>query len=314
MSFKREFPTYSPDGKWYYEYITPDFMMVLRVKNKVFEGQSKFQQVIVHDTAAFGRTLVLDGKTQSSESDEYVYHEALVQPCLIAHPNPKKVFVAGGGEGSTIREALAHKGVEKVVMADIDDLAVEMCKKNLPNHHRGSFDDPRLELVIGDALAYLEQTKERFDVAIIDIPDPLEEGPAYLLFTQEFYRLVKSRLTPNGMVVAQSGPTGPIVNQTCFSVVFNTMKTVFPNVVGYEAFVQAFCGSWGFISASVGNDLLKITPQEVDKRIAERLGPDKLKFYDGITHTGMFGLPKYLRKSVADEKRVITKDKPLYVV
>ena len=113
-------------------------------------------------------------------------------------------------------------------MVDLDELVVNMCKKYLPNHHQGAFDDPRMTLLHEDALRYIETTDERFDIAIIDVPDPLEAGPAYLLFTQEFYRSMRSRLNPGGIMVAQSGPTGATFYEQCFSAVANTVGSVFP--------------------------------------------------------------------------------------
>lgn len=302
-----------PGENWHYELITPNLIQGERVEKVLFEGKTAFQHVVVQDTACFGRTLVLDNKTQSTEVDEFVYHEALVQPSMIAHPDPQLVFVAGGGEGATIREALAHKSVARVVMVDIDREVVELCKKYLPNHHRGAFDDPRLELHHADALKYLEDTEDRFDVAIIDVPDPLEEGPAYLLFTQEFYRLLRDRLKPQGLVVAQSGPTGPAFYEQCFSAVARTMGSVFPTVYLSEAFVPAFGATWGFVVASLGPNPLALSVEEVDSRISERV-TSELRFYDGITHQGMFSVPKYLRQAVVDESRVITKADPLFIV
>ncbi len=301
------------DGQWHYELITPGLIQVERVNEVYYEGKTAFQHVVVQDTACFGRSLVLDSKTQSTEADEFVYHEALVQPCMVAHPNPRHVFVAGGGEGATIREALSHSSVQKVVMVDIDREVVELCRKHLPSHHRGSFDDPRLELVHADALKYLEETDLRFDVAIIDVPDPIEAGPAYLLFTQEFYRLLKDRLNPGGLMVAQSGPTGPAFYEQCFSAVANTVGSVFPAVYTCEAYVPAFSTTWGFVIGSLGPNLTSLSPEDVDRRIAGRVA-SKLRFYDGITHRGMFSVPKYLREAVANERRIITKANPLFVV
>ena len=302
-----------PGENWHFELITPNLIQGERVEKVLFEGQTAFQYVVVQDTACFGRTLVLDNKTQSTEVDEFVYHEALVQPSMIAHPDPQLVFVAGGGEGATIREVLSHKSVARVVMVDIDREVVELCKKYLPNHHRGAFDDPRLELHHTDALKFLEDTEDRFDVVIIDVPDPLEEGPAYLLFTQEFYRLLRDRLKPQGLVVAQSGPTGPAFYEQCFSAVARTMGSVFPDVYLSEAFVPAFGATWGFVVASLGPNPLALSVEEVDSRISERV-TSELRFYDGITHQGMFSVPKYLRKAVANESRVITKADPLFIV
>jgi spermidine synthase len=305
-------PPIKPGERWHFEYITPVLIQGERVDRVIVEGRSAYQHYLIHDTALFGRTLVLDDKTQSTALDEFVYHEALVQPAMIAHENPKTVFIAGGGEGATAREALAHPSVDRVVMVDIDREVVELCKKHLPDHHQGAFDDPRLELVFEDAFAYLEAETGKFDIAIIDVPDPLEEGPAYQLFTQEFYELLESRMNPGGLLVAQSGPTGAAFVEQCFSAVANTMALVFDATYGSEAFVPAFGTTWGFMVASLGPDPLSLTPGQIDARIAQRVTSD-LRFYDGVTHRGMFALPKYLRMAMSEETRIITADTPLYV-
>ena len=303
----------APEGNWYYEFITPDLVQAERLNKVLFQGRTPYQEVLVIDAACFGRSLILDGKTQSTELDEFVYHEALVHPSMIAHADPQHVFVAGGGEGATVREVLAHSSVSKVVMVDIDRQVVELCRRYLPDHHGGAFDDPRLELHHADALKFLEATDDRFDVAIIDVPDPLEAGPAYLLFTQEFYTLLKDRLKPGGLVVAQSGHTGPSLHEQCFSVVAKTMGSIFPNVSFYEAFIASFGSTWGFVIGSLGPDPTSLPLEEVDRRIAARVKGD-LRFYDGVTQRGMCSVPKYLRQAVANETRVITQADPLFVV
>jgi spermidine synthase len=305
-------PPIKPGERWHFEYITPVLVQGERVDRVIIEGRSKYQHYLIHDTALFGRTLVLDDKTQSTALDEFVYHEAMVQPAMIAHESPRSVFIAGGGEGATAREVLAHRTVDRIVMVDIDREVVELCKIHLPDHHKGAFDDPRLEVVFEDAFAYLESRTEKFDIAIIDVPDPLEAGPAYLLFTAEFYRLLARRMNPGGIVVAQSGPTGAAFLEQCFSAVANTMSLVFPATYGSEAFVPAFGTTWGFMVASLGPDPTDMSANEIDARIAERVTAD-LRYYDGETHTGMFALPKYLRAAMTAETRVITRDTPLYV-
>ena len=305
-------PPIGPGERWHFEYITPVLVQGERVERVIAEGDSNYQHYLIQDTSLFGRSLVLDDKTQSTALDEFVYHEALVHPAMISHPGPRTVFIAGGGEGATAREVLAHRSVERVVMVDIDREVVELCKRHLPDHHRGSFEDPRLELIHEDAQAYLEKVDEKFDIAVIDVPDPLEAGPAYLIFTREFYGLLAGRLNPGGMVVAQSGPTGPAFLEQCYSAVANTMRTVFPSVYGSEAFVPAFGTTWGFVVASLGPDPTSPSADEIDKRIARRVASD-LRFYDGTTHVGIFALPKYLRVAMEREARIITRDAPLYV-
>ena len=136
---------------WFQEYLTPNLVQYVGVRERLFAGRTRYQQVEVLDTLDFGRTLILDGKTQSSEADEFVYHEALVHPAMVTHPNPESVFIAGGGEGATLREALAHGSVKSAVMVDLDGEIVDICRRFLPNHHRGAFDDPRVELHFADA-------------------------------------------------------------------------------------------------------------------------------------------------------------------
>ncbi len=302
-----------PEGDWHYELITPGLLQTEQRLRVFYRGQTEYQHVEVMDGATFGRTLVLDGKTQSTEVDEFAYHEALVHPSMIAHPNPKSVFVAGGGEGATIREVMSHRSVEQVVMVDIDKQVVDLCREYLPNHHQGSFDDPRLELHHMDALEFLEDTSLRFDVVIIDVPDPLEAGPAYLLFTQEFYSLLKERLRPGGLMVAQSGPTGPAFYEQCFSAVANTVGSVFSDVYLSEAFVPSFGTTWGFVIGSTGPDPTSLSVEETDSRISDRIDGE-LRFLDGITLRGMTSVPKYLRKAVDAEEKIITRDHPIFVV
>lgn len=302
-----------PKGNWHYELITEGLMQLERIRDELFEGDSPYQHVLIHDAECFGRSLVLDDKTQSTELDEFVYHEALVQPAMIAHPNPRAVFIAGGGEGATAREALRHRSVERVVMVDLDELVVRMCKKYLPNHHQGAFDDPRITLLHQDALRYIETSGESFDIAIIDVPDPLEAGPAYLLFTQEFYRSMRSRLNPGGIMVAQSGPTGATFYEQCFSAVANTVGSVFPQAHLCEAFIPSFGTTWGFVMGTPDDTVLSLDAAEIDRRIAQRVAGE-LRSYDGIAHRGMFAVPKFLREAVAAETRVITRKEPLFVV
>ncbi|MBA7716194.1 Polyamine aminopropyltransferase [subsurface metagenome] len=254
---------------------------------------------------------MLDGKIQSSEVDEFIYHEALVQPAMITHPCPETVFIAGGGEGATIREVLSHNTVKRAVMVDIDEEVVAICQKFLPNHSRGSFENGRSELHHVDARDYLAKCGEKFDIIIIDLPDPIEEGPAYLLYTQEFYQLVRDRLTANGIITVQAGSAAwtELLN---FTAVNNTLKSVFPIVCPYQVDVPSFGGPWGFCLASQNLNPLLISVTEVDDRISDR-SLSGLKFYDGLTHQGMFSLPKHLRGELSKQISLITDNEPLYI-
>ena len=260
-----------------------------RVEQVIHEGRTAYQSVIVQDTALFGRSLVLDGKTQSTALDEFVYHESLVQPCMVTHPEPRKVFVAGGGEGATIREVLAHDSVERVVMVDIDQRGrrpVQGAPRRSPP--RRSFDDPRLELHPHGCAAVPTGYGGALRRGDHRRAGPAGRAdPAYLLYTTEFYGLLKARLTGSGMMAAQSGPTGPALFGQCFSVVANTIGTVFPASYPYEAFVPSFGSTWGFVIGSLAPDPTALPPPDVDARLSERTGR-VLRHYDGVTHRGDF--------------------------
>lgn len=301
-----------PPTRWYYEYITPDLFLASNLTRVLYSGVTKYQRVEIIETVPFGRCLVLDGRTQSSEADEFVYHEALVQPGLTSLDNPRSVFIAGGGEGATLREVLSHSNVERVVMVDLDQEVVELCQKYLPDHHQGAFHDPRVRLVHDDALRYLEEDPTQYDLIIIDIPDPLEGGPAYLLYTQEFYALVRQRLNSGGLLVVQAGPAGPLNYHEEFTAVHNTIQSVFPIIAPYRAQIPSFGSYWGFILAG-DVDPRSVSSDVIDGRISRDV-TRLLRYYDGTMHSGLFTLPKYLRDALMREDRLISKDNPLFAV
>ncbi len=294
---------------WFRDTINPDFVQLHRFSDTVYSGKTRYQSVDIIYTKSFGRCLVLDGKLQSAEKDEFIYHEALVHPAMTVHPGPKTVFIAGGGEGATLREVLRHRSVEKAVMVDIDQEAVDICRRFLGSMHEGAFDDERTELHHLDAREYLANSQRKFDVIIVDLTDPTEGGPSYYLYTQEFYQLAKQTLEPEGVLVVQAGC--PCWGEsTVFAAINNTLRSVFTLVRPYQANIPSFGGLWGFALASQAADALCLSPEEVDSRISARVNGN-LRLYDGLTHRGMFSLPLYLRQALSQESTIISNNNPL---
>ena len=194
---------------WMNEYITPWDIYAHGITEVLAHGKTAFQEMYIVRTGAYGKALVLDGKWQSCTGDEFLYHEPLVHPVMLLAGSPKRVLILGGGEGATAREVLRWKTVEHTTMIDIDGEVVEACKKHLPEMHQGCFDDPRLEVVIGDALDFLDNTSATWDVIISDLSDPIEEGPSFKLFTKEYFEKTKAVLSQGGAFVVQAGPVGP---------------------------------------------------------------------------------------------------------
>ncbi|UCD10144.1 MAG: polyamine aminopropyltransferase [Dehalococcoidales bacterium] len=297
-----------PD-KWFHDRISEDLIQLHSIEEILYKGQTKFQSIQIIRTGSYGKCLVLDNKIQSSELDEFIYHEALIHPVLTIHQNPETVFIAGGGEGATLREILRHNTVKNIVMVDIDEEVISICKEYLPEHHQDSFENERIKLYHTDARQYLADSKEAFDIIIIDLTEPIEEGPAYLLYTEEFYRIVQEKLAENGIMSVQSGCAAfnELLN---FSSVYNTLKTSFPEVHPYQVDIPSFGGPWGFCFAS-NTAKPVMSSKEIDARLMGR-GVTGLKLYDGITHQNMFALPKHLRKVLESQTRLITDDQPLY--
>ncbi|MEK7281773.1 MAG: fused MFS/spermidine synthase, partial [Chloroflexota bacterium] len=281
----------------------------IALKGIIFSGQTPYQQVEIIETIPFGRCLVLDGKMQSSQSDEFIYHETLVHPPLTLHPDPKSVLIIGGGEGATLREVLRHRSVAKVTMLDIDRDIVELCRQHLPDWHQGSFDDARVELHFADARAFLAQSQVSFDIILSDITDPIEGGPSYLLYTREFYQLVHSRLNPGGILAVQAGPARWPLDRT-FPAIYHTLSQVFPSLLPYSTEVPSFGGGWGFILA--GHDLPHLIPEEIDLRLGQKL-TNRPRFYDGLTHQRISSLSLPLRQGLENGKLIISDAQPYFV-
>ncbi len=241
------------------------------VEDVILKTRSRFQEIEIVVLKVFGKTLVLDGLIQSSERDEYIYHESLVHPALILHPRPRRVLILGGGEGATLREVLRHKTVEKAVMVDIDDVVVEVAKKYLPEWHQGAFDDPRAEVVIMDGFEYVKRASEKgekFDVVIMDLTDPYGSEVAAKLYTSEAFRLIKSVMWPDAVLTVQAGSS--TLFPEAFDMVFAAVKENFRHVYEYDTWVPSFSYMNSFVIASDTEDFAALAPSIVDERIRER--------------------------------------------
>lgn len=273
--------------------------------------ETRFQALEIADTVAYGRCLFLDEKIQSGLADEFIYHEALVHPAMVTHPSPRRVFIAGGGEGATAREILRHHTVEAVLMVDIDREAVAACRAHLIDFHQGAFDDPRLTLVHADARAELEKSDQSFDVIVVDVTDPLAGGPSYRIFTREFYQIARARLNPGGLIAvqAESGDHGVLEGHAA---IVKTLGSVFKGAEGYRAHVPSFGETWGFAVAGDGILPSTLSVDQVDRRLSER-GCAGRRFYDGLTHRSLFSPDRYYRAALAGATAVIDDDHPLVI-
>ncbi len=274
------------------------------VSDVLVRAKTQFQDLAIVDTTAYGKALVLDGNWQSCVADEFLYHEPLVQPALLVHGSPKRVAILGGGEGGTLREVLRWSCVERAVMIDLDEDVVAACKEFLPEMHQGAFDDPRAEVQICDATSWLDTTDEKFDVVISDLSEPLEHGPSYQLFTQEYFQQVRRVLRPDGIFAIQAGSVAPH-EITVFARVASTLRTVFEVVRPYASFVPSFAAPWGFLLASSEHDRDLPSPESVDRMIRTTTSGG-LRMLDGESFRGLFSTSAHIRSAISAETTVYT--------
>jgi spermidine synthase len=244
------------------------------VDKVLYHTKSQYQEILVFENPFFGKVLVLDGVVQLTERDEFIYHEMLAHVPLMAHPNPKKVLIIGGGDGGTLREVLKHKTVEEAVLVDIDKEVIETSKKFFPNLSK-SFEDPRAIVVNEDGVKYLQDYENEFDVIIVDSTDPV--GFAYALTTKEFFQTVFRALKDDGIYVGQSESIHyhlDIVRR--FQ---NNLKEVFPIVDLYTAVIPTYAGYWWTFS---------IASKKHNVREPKRVKDFETKYYSEGVHKNSF--------------------------
>lgn len=281
--------------QWYTERFSPTEEHRHAIDEVYFAGRTPYQSVGVIRTPVFGKMLVLDGDTQSSQGDEKIYHEALVHPALAAARDRSQVLILGGGEGATLREALRCREVNRGTMVDIDGQVVELAKKYLPEWSAGAFEDARARVVIGDALKFLAEDGGRYGVIISDLTEPLEDSPSNPLFCEAAFGAIKARLDDGGIYVLQASTAG-FHNMSLHAKMSRTLRAYYTHVRSFYTHVPAFDNDWAFIACSDAVDVAQLDEATVDRYAAALEGESY--FYDAQTHRRMFALPLYLRREL----------------
>lgn len=275
-------------------------------KKRIAKKKSKFQEIELFDTEPYGKLLRIDNYFQTSEKDEFFYHEPLVQIPMFSHPNPSKVLVIGGGDGGVIEEVLKHNCVKEVVMVELDEEVIDFSKKHLFKINKGAFDDSRLKLVIGDGLDFVKNNDEKFDVIILDLTDPV--GEANALYTIDFYNSVKKRLDQGGVLSLHA--EYPLVWPNAFGRIVTTLRKVFSNVTLSFSFIPIYGTIMSFACCSENICPENISKELIKKRFEER-GVDKLRCYGPETHNGIISVPNYIKDILDKEYDIITSENPI---
>ena len=273
----------------YYHEITPGgFGIAIKAGKVLFSKQSDFQKVEIFETDSdLGRVLTLDDLMMTTEGDEYHYHEMIAHIPMMMHKNPETVLVIGGGDGGTIREVLKHKTVKKAVLAEIDGMVIDACKEFLPTISC-KLDDPKVDIQVVDAIDFIKNKKNVYDIVLIDSTDPM--GPGEGLFTDEFYTNVKNSLKEGGIMVAQS--ESPFAQKESVKKMYVQLKKVFPIVSTYTSNIPTYPGgywAWAFCSKNV-KPLLYFADDRYEDIVKT------CKIYNKDYHNARFSLPKYLKE------------------
>ena len=258
-----------------------------------FDSATDHQRLVIFNNPVFGRMMMLDGVTQTTEADEFIYHEMLAHVPILAHGAAKRVLIIGGGDGGMLREVLRHTSVEHCTMVEIDPGVVELSKIHLPNHSNGAFDDPRTNLVFADGAAFVRETTDTFDVMIVDSTDPI--GPGEVLFQDTFYANAKKCLTPGGILVTQNGV--PFLQPDELKNTVTHLRHLFADASCYVATVPTYVGGpMAFGWASDNAKLRDIGADVVEQRFAA--AGIETRYYTPGVHKGAFALPVYISKII----------------
>ena len=275
--------------RWFEETLHTDFRAALSAKTILYQGQTSFQTVTLFENGTFGRVLMLDEVVQTTERDEFIYHEMLAHVPILAHGAARRVLIIGGGDGGLLEEVLKHPGVEQVTMVEIDPEVIELSRKYLPSICGQAFDDPRTDLVIGDGVELVSRGEPRFDVIAVDSTDPI--GPGEVLFTESFYRACRSSLAPGGVLVTQNGV--PFLQGGELTGTMKDLRGIFADAACYLATVPTYVGGPMAFGWGTDDPELRRTPAET---LTERFAASGIetRYYTPAVHRAAFDLPGYV--------------------
>ena len=280
--------------RWFSETLYPEFRQALQIDEILFEGRTAFQDAVIFRNSRFGRVLTLDGVVQTTEMDEFCYHEMIAHVPIIAHGAAKRVLIIGGGDGGVLREVLKHP-VEAAVMIELDETVVNICREHMPSLSAGAFDNPRGDVRFMDGIKFVGETDEKFDVIIVDSTDPI--GPGEVLFTEEFYADCARCLTERGILVNQSGVT--FMQDQEAAQTHQRLRSLFTDASLYLTQVPTYAA--GFMTFGWGchsPEPRRTSVEEIARRVAKL--DLAARYYSPAVHAASFALPGYIADLIRD--------------
>ena len=276
-------------GDWFTETLYKDYRQSLKIAKILHRERTGHQDLLIFENPCFGRVLALDGIVQTTEGDEFAYHEMLVHVPILAHGDARRVAIVGGGDGGALEEVLKHD-VERVAMIELDPAVVALSRRYLPSICGDAFDDPRAEVIFADGAAFMKETGEAFDVIVVDSTDPV--GPSVALFEPAFYADCRARLGERGILVTQSGVT--FMQEDEARDTYARLKPLFADAWLYLTQVPTYGA--GFMTLGWGSRSLaprRTSLAEIERRF--RAAGIETRYYTPEVHAAAFALPGYIR-------------------
>ncbi len=272
---------------WITEQQNENVKFSARVKRTICSEKTDFQEIEILETEYFGKMMILDGVIQTTSFDEFIYHEMIVHVPMFSHPDPKRILVIGGGDGGSVREIIKHSGVIKVDWIDIDGRVIEACREHLPEWNQMIQNSSVVNLQIRDGLKHMKETREEYDVIVVDCSDPV--GPGELLFQYDFYHDIHGALKHDGLFVQQT--ESPFYHRDLIRRIQNDVKSIYPVTRLFTANIPTYpSGLHCFTIGSKKYD--PVRPRE------SRAPEFETRCYTPETHAASFVLPKYVKELV----------------
>lgn len=275
------------DKKIWHETLHYDIGQYFLIEKILYKKKNRYHEIKIFYNSIMGKIMTIDGIVQTTEKDEFIYHEMLTHVPILSHGSVKDVLIIGGGDGGILREVCRHKSINSITMVEIDIDIINLCKKYFPNHSNNAYNDPRLNIIIDNGFNFVKNTKNKFNLIISDSTDPIGCGES--LFSSEFYSNCKRCLCYDGIFVAQNGVFFLQKNEIILT--FKKLKKYFFDVRFYQASIPTYYG--GIMMFAWGSDnceYRKIHNKDLKKRIQN----SKLNFnyYNSKIHIGSFYLPQ----------------------
>src|SRR5882757_9937304 len=275
------------------------FGMSYEVERVLYETQTEHQHLVLFEHKFFGKMLMLDGATQVTSKDEFVYHEMMTHVPILAHGNVKQVLIVGGGDCGIAEEVLKHKSVQRVTQVEIDASVVEFSKEHFPEFTKPVLGNKRFDLVIDDGMKYVAKTDRRFDVIIVDSTDP--QGPGKVLFSARFYAACRRCMRKGGVMVTQNGV--PIFQAGELKSGIAKFRKLFADGTCYVAAIPTYVGGHMAMGWATDNTKLRqISVATIGARYKKE-GRFPTKYWTPEVHVAAFALPRFIAETAAKAGR-----------